>query len=387
MAQIQQLLSGSTAFYNLLTYQESLQKDFATEKAPDPLYSYQTESKIWRMVKKILLILLFPIGLLVLIYRVLQAKFGGMILQAPKASTPEVCAKMRSQLVNRYKDGEWKLKRISIQVDDWALDATIVGKPSTLNNGTWLLFVPGSDKCCESTLLNQERDLPAILEQIEGNGIYFNYPGVAGSEGVAPNKETLAKACRAVLRFLEDDVEAKRIVCHGYSLGGGALGSALEEHPLKDDVRYCCVYDHSFSDAAAVASAQMNSSLAGLVLKSLGWNLDAVNSTKKLKAQQIVIQTVDSTKLPQGSNYMDLNDPKLLVSDGSAIQPEATLAYALLNDPHRPKERQQIIGVRASHFAPFDAPGGQNQDAFVPYLARQIKKALGTAPAIAASAA
>lgn len=204
------ILSGENAFYNSPTYAEDLKNDLLKAEALPVSYSYNTERKIYRIAKIILSIIIFPIG----IYKLIHSLAGFGIVGAARdtlfwkiLSTLKICKPIHSNdftpwLIDR------KFKRITIEVDGYKIDAMIVGKKETLNNGKWLLASGGTDEIYESGLSHDfgESQVPAwqdLSELGNYNALLFNYPGVMSSTGM-PSRQALIKAYRAMLTFLED---------------------------------------------------------------------------------------------------------------------------------------------------------------------------------------
>ncbi len=335
-------LGGEGAFYNQPNYLEKTREDFVQKKFLSESYVWNTESRVVRIAKLILSIIIFPIG----IYQLLHA-IGGIALVP--ASILAFFGYLRNypdhNKIHNALGSCWKYKRITLKVDGYKIDGAIMGEPSTLNNGRWVLFSGGNGEFYESQLFDDDR-LKKILKKVKGNGILFNYPGVKGSSGF-PNREAMAKAYRAVLCFLEDErngVGAKVIIGYGYSIGGGVQGEALKTHELKKGIKYIFVKDRTFSDLSSAASA-LTTKLFGFFIKILRWNIDSVESSKKLKAVEIIMQTACV------GSYQELHDSSKIVDDG-VIFADASLAKALLDDTASPRKNKIFIGIPERHNEP-----------------------------------
>jgi hypothetical protein len=360
-ASFKDILNGDRAFYNQPDYLVSTQRDFAQSKSLPVNYTWNTENKIIRIVKLIFSILIFPIG----IYQLLHA-LGGKLALLP-ASTPCLLGYPENHANNSRSniellDGVWKYKRITVEVDGYKIDATIVGKASTLNNGRWMLASNGNGEFYEDTL-SYDRDFKQILSEVNGNAIVFNYPGVGASSGL-PNRQAMAKAYRAMLNLLEDQangIGAKEIIGYGHSIGGGAQADALKTHELKKDVKYVFVKSRTFSDLSTTASILTCKPL-GFLVKILGWNMDCVKSSKKLQAPEIIMQTA------KVKGYEELNDSSKIIDDG-IIAANASLAKALLDDDNCPKQNKVFIGMQERHNEGLNDPS---------FLAQKIETLLKT---------
>ncbi len=332
------ILNGDMAFYNQPNYLDATRQDFAQNKSLPVNYIWNTENKIIRIAKQIISVIIFPIG----IYQLLHALAGKVALLP--ASTPRLMKypenhanDSRSSIV---LDGEWKYKRIIVEVDGYKIDAMIVGKASTLNNGRWVLASNGNAEFYEDKLL-YSWDFKKVLSEVNGNAIVFNYPGVGASTGL-PNRKAMAKAYRAMLNLLEDQkngIGAKEIIGYGHSIGGGVQGDALKNHELKKNIKYVFVKSRTFSDLSTTASILTCKPL-GFLVKIIGWNINSVESSKKLKAPEIIMQTAKVDR------YEELNDHLKIVDDG-IISANASLAKELLKDGKYPNK--VFIGIKERH--------------------------------------
>ncbi len=338
---IKQILSGDKAFYKQFNYEDVTRQEMASSKPLNkPIYTSNTENKVWRIVKDIFSVIIFPIGL----YRLIHLVAGKVIVPA---SSPALMgyssdhADWRRKAVN-LKDDEWKVKRISVEVDGYIIDATIMGKDSTLENGRWVLSSNGNGEFYEDKL--QDRSFKSVLSKLNGNAIVFNYPGVGSSTGM-PNRNAMAKAYRAMLKFLEDQekgIGAKEIIGYGHSIGGGVQGDALLSHKLKQDVKYVFVKSRTFSDLSTTAS-HLTNRLLGFLVKVFGWNMGSVESSKKLKAPEIIMQTASVLE------YTDILDHSQKIMHDGVIPVEASLAKKLLDDKQSLIGKKYFMGIPEEH--------------------------------------
>ncbi|MEK7340291.1 MAG: CPn0927/CPn0928 family alpha/beta hydrolase fold protein [Candidatus Rhabdochlamydia sp.] len=358
------ILSGEKAFYNQPNYLKAGKQDWSSNKCLPISYTWNTEYKTIRVVKKTLPILIFstgvykllcilagkaslkqPLPALILsigIYKLLQIITGTLILPATSLMQKEL-NNIRSWISLR---GQWKYKRITAEVDGYKIDSVIVGKPSTLGNGRWLLSSNGNNESYEHKLLIND-EFKQILNKCNSNALVFNYPGVGSSSGPS-SKEAMAKAYRAMLSFLEDKekgIGAKGIIGYGLSIGGGIQGEALKMHPLKKDVKYVFIKDRTFSTLSQLVSLMMGRIL-GFSVKCFGWEMDSVTSSKKLQATEIVLQTTKKNNFHQLKSTDDLRE-----SDG-LIEKEGSLAFELLKGEIH--ENKHYLGITSSHTSSLD---------------------------------
>ena len=337
---IREMLSGENAFYNRPDYEEVTRKELDSSKTVNqPIYTYNTENKVWRVVKEIFSVILFPIGL----YKLIHSGVGRIVVPAssPKLMgiDPDYADQIRKVVDLR---GEWKVKRISVKVDGYVIDAAIFGKASTLGNGRWVFYSNGNGEFYEGKL--HDLNFKRILSELKGNAIVFNYPGVGSSSGM-PNRSVMAKTYRAMLNLLEDQekgVGASEIIGFGHSLGGGVQGDALRSHKLKKNEKYVFVKSRTFSDLSTITS-QITFKLLGFLVKVFGWNMSSIESSKKLEAPEIIMQTAF------GGEYKDILDHPEEVKHDGVIPAEASLAKRLLEDEECPKNNKYFMGIPDYH--------------------------------------
>jgi Chlamydia CHLPS protein (DUF818) len=331
------MLVGKQAFYNQPDYQFVTRKELDSKNPAKVVYTHTIENKVWRVVKIIFAVIIFPIGL----YQLMHCLIGRIVLPA---SSPALLGLSKDYPVNQRGavpplDIDWRVKRISVKVDGYIIDAAIFGKESTFGNGRWLLNSGGNGEFYEQKL--QDRSFKRILSGLKSNAIVFNYPGVGSSSGM-PSRSAMSKAYRAMLRFLEDEkkgIGAKEIVGYGHSIGGGVQGEVLRTHKLKKDIKYVFVKSRTFSDLSAVPNK-----FIGFMAKVVGWNMSSVASSKKLKVPEIIMQTANVHQ------YEDISKtPEKIIHDG-VISAEASLARRLLADKKcRTNAQKYFMGIPEGH--------------------------------------
>lgn len=334
------ILTGENAFYKADDYLESTKRDFSVSMTMPATYVWNTQSKVIRVAKEIFAIIVFP----VFIYNVVHSlvgKYAGL-LPASSLSLMGLPANYAdSSRLSIDLESEWKYKRLTVEVDGYQVDAVVTGRASTFGNGKWVLDSNGNGEFYEDKL--KKHEYKQFLADMDSNGIVFNYPGVGASSG-SPNRFAMAKAYRAILSFLENEIKAKQIVGKGFSIGGGVQGDALNGYALKESVKYVFIKIKTFSDLASAAS-YLTLPILGFFVKLLGWNMGSVESSKNLKAPEIIIQTasVFSTQ--------EVNDASFISGDG-VIAYEASLAKALLEDDSCPRDNKTFFGVTSDHNIP-----------------------------------
>ncbi len=327
------MLVGDNAFYKQPQYTEIKQREFSQIEPLAPMYEWNTEHKIMRVVKVIFSIIIFPIY----IYQILHSLVAALVLPSSIAYSDEDILSYRMRVC--HDNRAWKMKRISVACDGYTIDAMIMGKPDTFANRRWALISDGNGELYETSY----NAYKPILQGIGANAIFFHYPGVGSSNG-PPSRLACAKAYRAMLRLLEDDergIGAREIIGIGHSIGGGVQADALVSHELRTDKKYVFVKSRTFATLSQVAAERV-ASIAGLLVRLFGWNIDTAASSKKLRAPEIILQTADvevATELTSSAP----------IRHDSVIAETAALATALLDDPACPRESKIFLGIPEGH--------------------------------------
>lgn len=365
-------LEGPKAFYNQSDYLETTRQDFL-KTTPLPVhYSWTTESKIKNIARKIFVFSALLVGVAGAFYfEKKRAKAASVIgayttivtllspisFRLPIAATqPELLGLSENHAdESRAKvplEREWKYKRITLEVDGHKIDAVMMGKISTLTQGRWVLRSNNIDEFYEDTLSSDH--LKHFLTTLNSNAILFNWPKVGATPGPL-TRETMTKAYRVVLTFLEDQKQgmgAKELIGLNSIFGSAVQGDALKKHALKEDIKYVFVQLYTFSDIATAGSTLK------IMKKLFNLDWDNVASSKKLKAPEIIVQAANVKTFEEIKDSSQIADTNLSA--------KASLAKALLDDPQCPKHNKVFIGVSKN----------ADPEASNTFLAQEIEKLL-----------
>ncbi len=312
------ILTGPDAFYNDKSSVENTKKALSLTSLPPVTYSCTLENRIYRIAKEIFSYIFFPI----IIYRAFHALTGWAFIIG-KSYKGDIS----------FEDLErkgWKINHITIEVDGSKIQTVIMGKPDTLGNGRWTIHSGRGDEVTGNTLGDDSfRD---FLEKVNSNAILFNAPDVL--VGAWPNKTTYKKAYRAMLQFLENKLQAKEIICHGVDIGGGFQAEALDAHTFKDNVKYVCIKDRTFSTSSKFVRGFTEMGISRFFISFLvslsGWNIDIASASKRLKQKEIIIQVTNNN-----ATSLEKSLPSKDIKHDEAVSPEASLAYSLSEDPNK----------------------------------------------------
>lgn len=292
-------LTGENAFY-LQPNPEDL--DQLARAKPEVAYTCCIEkedggSRVWQIVKNILCspycLVHYLAGLVIL--RSAFLSLGGII--------ERYLVNYRVELL-KGNEG-WTHKRLAVGINGMKIDAMVIGKPETFDNGKWLLFSSGNGAFYEGVRTiyqDYETDLASrypdgvithhlypMLSKINANAVIFNYPGVGASTGW-PVLQNLIDSYKGMLNFLEEGLKAKKIIGWGWSIGAGIQAEALRSHDFKENVEYLWIKDRTFSRLSDAVS-NMLYKIVGVFIRFFGWEMDCVNSSKELKTPEVIVQS------------------------------------------------------------------------------------------------
>ena len=375
---VSDLVFGQNAFYNQKDYQAKTKTEFQTRSAPLPSHVVETGNKALRIAKQTLFLLgaalilyatFYRFGSLFSSFQKLKLPSVSEIPLAPKAllaayTLPQAFHKCAGTLVipgfwigleasnwrknidpEAFDESGHKIKRFSIQVDGYTIDAVLTMRNKGEDNGRWTLISGGNGELYEALSIPGYRDsYLRMLDALESNSIYFNYAGVGASSGL-PDHDIILKAYEAMMTILEDDLKANEILLYGHSIGGGVQGEALKNHELKEGVCYLAIKSRTFLDFADTAADVLFKPLDSLI-RLVNWNFNSKESSPNEKCPQIILQTTS------GEWYQDLSkNPETIEFDG-VISSVVSLAYNLLKEPITLKHTH-FMGIPEAHNSSF----------------------------------
>lgn len=362
------VLSGPEAFYNRLGYREGTKEILASEELPLPSHIYEFQSKTARVAKSIFSTLFFPWK----IYDFLHSTLGRYMFHASASATDANEAREHIDLST-----EWKFHRFSLLVNDAPIDAILVGRPSTLNNGRWMVFSLGIKGIYELQLAAdlaghspQFRSIQKLLDATAANGVFYNYPGMGVSKGDL-SVEGTKNAHEAIVRYVEDDLHARAIIDKAHSFGTGNQALVWESHQPKEGISYVLVKEKGFVDFSDVMS-YCAGRIKGIVTSILGWGIHTIPSSDHVQIPEIHIMSVSHIVHPQRFTSMSEIDasgvnPALPGYNDLTIPASSSSALYYLSHPSQ-NGRKIIIGVPGTHAEPIEEPQ---------VLAEAIEEALG----------
>jgi len=216
----------------------------------------------------------------------------------------------------------------------------ILGKRENLKDRRWMLFSNGHGGLYEHFACGNLHGILDKIDELGTNILFYNYQGVGASEGHA-TRDGIVDAHRAMLKFLEDEVQAKEIIQWGTSLGGGVQGRVMKTHQCKEGVRYVCLKDQTFSKISKVPGPFL-----GFLIRIFGWELSSMSSSSKLEKLERAEIIVQDAKTIDPEEPGDINHDGVIPDNGS-------LAKDLLLRAKNWTHKKFIGRVGAQHMGAF----------------------------------
>jgi hypothetical protein len=329
------MISGDGAFYKQPDYKQQTVADLQSLRSLKPSYIVQYESRVLRIAKFILSLVIFPI----FIYNTFRNLLARVLIY-PATFKPVQAKISQAALATFDPEGERKYKRFTVEVDGQIVDACLIGKESTLENGRFVLRTFGNNENYKI----QDPDFDAYCDEVNANAILMDIPGVNLSTGFS--RPGIQKAYQAMLKVIgsKKGFNANTIIGHGFSIGGVVQADGIHGHPLKGRIKHVFVKDRTLSSIATYSGGFM----LALVAKGLMWNQSALDSSRNLKAKEIIIQTANVTE------DQVIEDPKLILDDRK-IKAYVSLGKPLLEDGKNYPDKV-FIGTPKMHYAGFINP-------------------------------
>lgn len=151
---------------------------------------------------------------------------------------------------------DYLVRRIILSKSDIQYDGVVIAHPKVFENGRWSIHALGNGMAYEEVI----EELARRNFSRGFNTLLINGPSVVSSKGW-PTRYQMGAGFEAGIQFLEKEVEATRIILHGFSLGGAMMGEAIMQHDFskaRDHVRYLSISDRTFSDLSSISSVFAN---------------------------------------------------------------------------------------------------------------------------------
>lgn len=336
-------------FHGKQGYDATTQAEFSRNEAPKtPVYSYKsapstveeqkTEGVFFAFLRKLAMKIILPASLSSVVFltynklsNLFSSKTTATVLREDALNEEDhglEGATVDSILEPQQPASSWKYKRISIDVNGTLIDAMIVVKETTAQNGRWMIQTQGNCELYERAI-SPESLKGGYLEKLQSNGVFFNYQGVGGSQGGTPTPEEMVHAYKAVMKFVEEKLGAKEIIGHGFSIGGGIQGQALKDFVPKEGVKYAFIAEKTFSKLSKVAESIFKP--LGMAVRKLDCEINGDSISDEALKKTVVVQTGNRESF-------ELDDTD------DVIPKEASLAHALED-----KNYNTLIYTQAGH--------------------------------------
>lgn len=297
-----------------------------------------TFNKIARVAWLIFSIIIFPIGFIRLIGKVINHLVTKNTLFPKHLRDLKKLDIERAQYMTEHAD---RSERITIKTADRIdLDTIMIYNPyqndKKIDERKYIIFF----NRVESTY---ERMLPSLMKISDETGanVYCgNYRGVGHSKGFPTDIQDLVMDGEAMVQYLlTQGVSQKNILIHGWSIGGGvgAYVAALHQEKGKE-IKFCS--DRSFASTVEeikeFARAKINeirrenrckakikasglailSSLALGLIRVLGWNFNSLKSYNAINGYKFIIYHPQDPEVPYAASlYKRLKDDTIRLKD------------------------------------------------------------------------
>lgn len=230
-------------------------------------------------------------------------------------------------------------RRVALNLSGIDYDAFTFEHKDTKGNAQWVIIAGGNGWIGESACLSCAEE----FKDLGFNVLFVNGPGVGRSTGY-PTNYSIKAAHEAGLQFLEDAVQAKKILLYGTSLGGGAHSEAIKSHHFKTkNIDYLVWSDRSFDTLSNAASALVTS-LAKVAFFLLGIELNGIVGARKLEEHAITHIVTQHSMIIGQHGVLPLDE--VFVDDASdgVIHNKISLYVGLKNAGFRDSARLKCYG-------------------------------------------
>ncbi|ACZ32814.1 conserved hypothetical protein [Chlamydia pneumoniae LPCoLN] len=274
----------------------SKKTEIASERRKAHPTLFKVLGTIWNIVKFIISIILFlPLALLWVLKKTCQFFILPSSIISQSMSKTAVAIR-RMTFLSHIKQ-LLSLKEISaadrvvIQYDDLVVDSLAIKIPHALPH-RWILYSQGNSGLMENLFDRGDSSLHQLAKATRSNLLVFNYPGIMSSKGEV-KRENLIKSYQACVRYLRDEEtgpKANQIIAFGYSLGTSVQAAALDREVTdgSDGTSWIVVKDRGPRSLADVAN-QICKPIASAIIKLVGWNIDSVKPSERLRCPEIFI--------------------------------------------------------------------------------------------------
>ena len=194
------------------------------------------------------------------------------------------------------------IRHIKLVKDGISYSGLLMGSPGTIENGKWVLQATGNAQPIEYS--------ESYFHDYQSTGynlLMVNGPGVGRSEGTA-TAESLGHPQEIALTYLEQVIQATRIVLSGFSLGAGAISQAIKEHDFQfETTKYLVIQQMTFDSTANVAHKFLShrntcctsclAPIARCIIQWTGLNVDNTDASRRLlelEIPEVIIQAGNS---------------------------------------------------------------------------------------------
>lgn len=245
-----------------------------------------------------------------------------------------------SLTANRYLS-----KRIIFEKDGKRFDGFLVGHQNNIRNRQWALHI-NEGQPLEHRLIPSDKEyisLPMFYSMTQFNVLMINPSSIGHSEHQGPlTFKKMAEAQELGLRFIEEVIDADKIMITGRNIiGGGVMSELIKRHEFNRDRHYIALFDRTFDRLSHLASKITGLAILEKILQWIGLEINVTNACKKILSlghTAIVLQT--SVKMDKGPFLKE----ETIATDG-IIPKEDSLAYRLAKSTDIDRSKLYVEGI------------------------------------------
>lgn len=266
--------------------------------------------------------IIVTLAFLLVVRKILAVAIYHIIYPAIVIYHKESVTSERWELFKTLTQEKFECRRVCMDKSGISYDAFAFEHETTKGNGQWVVIAGGNCMIGEYHGDEFVRD----FKEKGFNVLFVNGPGV-GCSTWFPTSYSIGAGQEAGLQFLEKVAGAKKILQYGLSLGGGAIGEAVQYHDYKvDEIDYLVWSDRSFDTLSNAASSMVTKAVKPIFFL-LGIELNGVKGAKKLQELGIPLIVTQNSQLVAGNGLLPLDlDGEDAGTDG--VIPNATSMYA-----------------------------------------------------------
>ncbi|MEM7175572.1 MAG: hypothetical protein AAF443_06580 [Chlamydiota bacterium] len=243
---------------------------------------------------------------------------------------PKTAAINGYHATQRLQQAGFIVKHVVLERDGIRYSGLLIGHKTTITNGNWALQATGNACPIELIYYRGQTAAECVAHAYFNhafNTLLINGPSVGRSQGHA-TPESMGQTQELGIQFLATALKAKSLILAGHSLGGAAIGLAINQHEFKPEITYMVIRQMTFDRASHVCSCFAATYISAKIEHFINWlvrwagcEMDSVKASKKLKALGICEIIIRASEDPIISAQPSVYDAQL----GETLKKEAVI--------------------------------------------------------------